>query len=120
MTPRPKTLLYRDALVAVEQRIVEALPEVVDGLIARAREGDTKAAVYLCDRILGRVAGSAVPPADDRRTPYTEDAFLLDQQEQEKNNASRRLLIGSRSHPGGKLRSLSLCKLLPGNYLRRS
>jgi hypothetical protein len=27
MTPLPKTLLYRDTLATVEQRIVEALPE---------------------------------------------------------------------------------------------
>ena len=59
--------------------LFDALPDIIDGLIARAREGDTKAAVYLCDRILGRVAGSAMPPADDRREPYTEDAFRLDQ-----------------------------------------
>jgi hypothetical protein len=94
MNTKPKTLRYAEALAAVEQCIVDALPEIVDGLIARAREGDTKAAVYLCDRILGRVAGSTVPPADDRRTPYSEDAFLLDQQEREKDNAMRRLLAG--------------------------
>jgi hypothetical protein len=94
MTPKPKTLLYRDALAAVEQRIVEALPEIVDGLIARAKEGDVKAAVYLADRILGRVAGSAVPPADDRRVPFTDDDFLLEQKEQERSNTMRRMLAG--------------------------
>ena len=94
MDAKPKTLLYREALAAVEQRIVDALPDIIDGLIARAREGDTKAAVYLCDRILGRVAGSALPPADDRRVPYTEDAFRLDQQEREESNDMRRLLAG--------------------------
>src|SRR4051794_9608003 len=94
MDAKPKTLLYAEALAAVERRIVDALPDIVDGLIARAREGDTKAAVYLSDRILGRVAGSALPPADDRREPYTEDAFRLDQQGREEDDAMRRLLAG--------------------------
>jgi hypothetical protein len=94
MTPKPKTLLYHDVLAAVEQRIVDALPEIVDGLIARAKEGDVKAAVYLADRILGRVAGSAVPPADDRRAPFTDDDFLLKQKEQEENKSLRRMLAG--------------------------
>jgi hypothetical protein len=73
MTPRPKTLLYRDALVAVEQRIVEALPEVVDGLIARAREGDTKAAVYLRTVSWGESPARRFhrPTTAERRTPKT-------------------------------------------------
>ena len=29
---------------------MDALPDIVNGLIAGAKEGDTKAAVYLCDR----------------------------------------------------------------------
>src|SRR3954468_3076839 len=100
MNARPKMLRYADALAAVEQRIVDALPDVIDGLIARAREGDTKAAVSLCDRILGRAAGSASPPADDRRAPFTEDAFLLDLKETEKNDELRRLLAGFGANQG--------------------
>ena len=57
MSLKPRTLKYADALQAIEQRIVDALPEIVDGLIARAKDGDAKAAVYLCDRILGRTTG---------------------------------------------------------------
>jgi hypothetical protein len=94
MDAKPKMLLYADALTAIERRIVEALPEIIDGLIARAREGDTRAAAYLCDRILGRVAGSEVAPANDCRAPYTEDAFLLDQQEEDEKSEMRRLLAG--------------------------
>jgi hypothetical protein len=94
MTPLPKTLLYRDTLASVERRIVEALPEIIDGLIARARDGDTKAAVYLCDRILGRAAGSATAPADDRRAPYSEEAFALDLQERESSDVLRRMMAG--------------------------
>jgi hypothetical protein len=94
MNTRPKMLRYAEALAEVERRIIDALPEIVDGLIARAKEGDVKAAVYLADRILGRVAGSAVPPADDRRAPFTDDNFLLEQKEQEENKSLRRMLAG--------------------------
>jgi hypothetical protein len=89
MSDKPKALLYRDALTAVEQRIVNALPEIIDGLVARAKEGDTKAAVYLCDRILGRVASLEAAPVEDRRAPYTDDAFELDQKCRAKLNQSR-------------------------------
>ena len=92
MDARPKTLLYAEAMASVERRIVEALPEIIDGLIARARGGDVKAAVYLCDRILGRVAGSATAPADDRRAPYTEEAFALDQEERKSEDDMRQFI----------------------------
>jgi hypothetical protein len=83
MSNRPKVLRYREALDSAEQRIVDALPEIIDGLIARAKEGDTKAAVYLCDRILGKTAGAKTAPADDRLAPYTEEDFEEDEQERE-------------------------------------
>ena len=86
MSQKPRTLKYAEALQAVEQRIVDALPEIIDGLIGRAKDGDTKAAVYLCDRILGRTTGAKVAPADDREAPYTEAAFELDEQEREEDN----------------------------------
>jgi hypothetical protein len=92
MSPKPRTLKYAEALQAVEQRVVDALPEIVDGLIKRAKEGDTKAAVYLCDRILGKTAGANVAPADDREPPYTEAAFELDQEEREEDNVFRRMM----------------------------
>jgi hypothetical protein len=91
---KPKALLFRDALAAAEQRIADALPDIIDGLIARAKDGDLKTAIYLCDRIMGRVADSAVSPANDRRAPYTEEDFQLDQEEREKNDGMRRLLAG--------------------------
>ena len=46
MSTRPKTLRYREALDAAEQRIVTALPEIIDGLITRAKEGDLKTKLY--------------------------------------------------------------------------
>jgi hypothetical protein len=83
MNAKPRTLKYAEALEAVEQRIVEALPKIIDGLIIRAKAGDAKAALYLCDRILGRTVGAKVAPAEDREPPYTEAAFQLDEQERE-------------------------------------
>jgi hypothetical protein len=69
MDARPKTLRYADTLADAEQRIVAALPGIIDGLIARASDGDIRAAVYLCDRILGRTTAAKVAPADDREPP---------------------------------------------------
>jgi hypothetical protein len=60
VSPKPRTLKYAEVLQAVEQRIVDALPEIIDGLISRAKQGDAKAAQCLCDRILGRTTGAKV------------------------------------------------------------
>jgi hypothetical protein len=83
MSTRPKTLRYREALDAAEQRIVEALPEIIEKLIARAREGDLRASTYLLDRILGKAAEAKTAPADDRQAPYTVADFEEDEQERE-------------------------------------
>jgi hypothetical protein len=92
MSTLPKTLRYQQVLEAAEQRIVDALPEIIDGLINRAKEGDTKAAVYLVDRILGKAAGSTFAPADDRRPPYAEADCELEQQEHESRRDRRRMI----------------------------
>jgi hypothetical protein len=89
MSLKPRTLKYAEALQAVEQRVVDALPEIIDSLIGRAKEGDVKAALYLCDRILGKTAGAKVALADDREPPYTDAAFELDEQEREEDNDMR-------------------------------
>jgi hypothetical protein len=96
----PRTLKYAEALQAAEQRVVDALPEIIDALISRAKQGDLKAAVYLCDRILGKTAGSKVAPADDREAPYTEDAFRLDLEEQQADDPFRRLFSGNGARRG--------------------
>jgi hypothetical protein len=83
---KPRTLTYAEALQAVEQRIVDALPDIIGGLIDRAKEGDLRAATYDCDRILGRTTGAKVAPADDRAPPFTEAAFELDEQEREEDH----------------------------------
>jgi hypothetical protein len=76
---KPKTLRYAEAVRRAEQAIADALPDIIDGLIAKARGGDTKAAVYLCDRVLGKTAGQHTAPADDRRKPFSDDTFQKDQ-----------------------------------------
>ena len=91
---KPRTLKYAETLQAVEQRIVDALPEIIDALFARAKAGDLKAATYLADRILGRTAGAKIAPADDRERPYEEAAFELDEQERVEGDDIRRLLTG--------------------------
>jgi hypothetical protein len=90
MSTRPKTLRYREALDAAEQSIVDALPEIIDRLIAQAKEGDLKASTYLLDRILGKAAGAKMAPADDREAPYTEADF----EEEEQNRQESRELFG--------------------------
>jgi hypothetical protein len=95
MSAKPRTLRYAEALQAIEQQVVDALPDIIDGLIKRATDGDTKAAVYLCDRIFGRTAGANVAPADDREPPYSEAAFELDQEEKEEDNVFRRMMAVS-------------------------
>ena len=92
MSEKPRTLRYAEALQAVEQRVVDALPDIVGGLIGRAKDGDVKAAIYLCDRILGRSPGAKVAPADDREPPYSEAAFELDQEDKEEDNVFRRIM----------------------------
>jgi hypothetical protein len=100
MSAKPRTLRYAEALQAVEQRVVDALPDIIDGLIKQATDGDVKAAIYLCDRILGRSPGAKVAPADDREPPYSETAFELDQEEQEEDNVFRRMMSRSGAKRG--------------------
>jgi hypothetical protein len=99
MSPKPRTLKYAEVLQSVEQRIVEALPEIIDRLIVRAKDGDPKAALYLCDRIFGKTAGAKVAPADDHEPPYTDAAFELDEADREEHRDMRRLFarIGARN-----------------------
>jgi hypothetical protein len=75
MSPKPRALRYADALESAEQRIVDALPDILDKLIEMAKAGDLKAAAYLCDRVWGRAAGAKAAPADDRELPYDDESF---------------------------------------------
>jgi hypothetical protein len=100
MTPRPRTLKYAETLQAVDGRVVEALPEIIDALLGRAKAGDLTAAIYLADRILGRTAGAKVAPADDRERPYDDAAFELDEREREEDNDIRRMFAVSGARRG--------------------
>lgn len=92
MDTHPKALRYASALAAVERQIVDALPEIMGGLIARTKEGDAKAAVYLIDRVLGKTVGAKSAPADDRHPPYTEEDYKTDRAEHESDRDMRRML----------------------------
>jgi hypothetical protein len=100
MNPKPRTLKYAETLRAVEQRIVDALPEIINALIARAKAGDLKAGTYLADRILGRTTGAKIAPADDREPPYTQAAFEADEQEREEDHDLFRSLAISGARRG--------------------
>jgi len=74
---RPKALRYRDQLQAVEQMIVDALPEIVGKLISMSKEGDIAASRYLVDRIYGRTARTPAAPSVDGTLPYTAHDYSL-------------------------------------------
>jgi len=59
----PKAATHVEQVSAIEQTIVDALPSIVDKLIQMAKYGDLKAARYLIDRVLGRVARLPSPPS---------------------------------------------------------
>jgi hypothetical protein len=68
---RPKALRYRDRINAIEEMIVDALPDITRKLISMAKDGDLAAARYLYDRIGGRPSRLPLPPSIDRTIPYT-------------------------------------------------
>ena len=56
----------------------------------RRREG----VLYLCDRILGKTTGTRWHRPTTGRSPYTDAAFELDQQERQEDDGMRRLIAG--------------------------
>ena len=68
---RPKALRYRERIHAVEEMIVNALPDIAAKLISMAKDGDVAAARYLFDRMAGRPSKLPTPPSLDRTIPYT-------------------------------------------------
>jgi hypothetical protein len=102
MSLKPRTLRYADAIEAGEQRIVDALPDIIDALISRAKDGDLKAAAYLCDRICGRTAGAKIAPADDRELPYTEESYTLAQEAKKENDEWSQLVNGLSGRNGAR------------------
>jgi hypothetical protein len=76
---KPKALVYASEIATAEGKIVSAMPSLIDSLISAAQAGDTSAARYLLDRVLGRVKEQAAPLSEDTSLPLTdEDAELLE------------------------------------------
>ena len=75
---RPKALRYADRLDAIEEMIVDALPDITRKLIAMAKDGDLAAARYLYDRIGGRPAHLTQSPSIDRTLPYSRRDWTSD------------------------------------------
>jgi hypothetical protein len=94
MNAKPKSLEYAETIASIERELVKALPEIIEALIARAKEGDVRVAMYLADRILGKTAGSAVSPANDQRLPYSEEDYQVDVRERKSDRNHRRMIAG--------------------------
>ena len=75
MSRKPKGEGRVEAVERVERQILEALPDIIDALISRAKEGDMKAAAYLADRVFGKAAGSKRPPAEEYRRATVSTGF---------------------------------------------
>lgn len=59
---KPKPHYDAETTTLAEEKIAQALPDIVDKLIRRALTcNDMQAARYLCDRALGRVPARPVP-----------------------------------------------------------
>jgi len=87
----PKAFRYRDRINAVEEMIVDALPDIAAKLISMAKDGDVAAARYLFDRMAGRPSKLPTPPSLDRTIPYTGldwSADLLERKDQRESKTA--------------------------------
>jgi len=75
---RPKALRYADHARLIEQKIMEALPEVIDKLVSMAKEGNVPAAKYLVDRIHGRPAKLTAAAISDTSLTYRHQDWSAD------------------------------------------
>ena len=89
---KPKALKFASELATAEGQIIEAMPDVIGGLIRVAKGGDVAAARYLLDRVFGRVSEAPAPIAEDNRLPPDDEAFDLAQAERDAMNDLRRNL----------------------------
>ena len=76
---RPKALRYADRINAMEEKILDGLPEIIDKLMSMAKEGNVPAARYLIDRMAGRPSRLPAPPSGDNALPYTTKDWTSDQ-----------------------------------------
>lgn len=84
---KPKALRYADELAQAENKIIAALPDVIDGLIQAAKCGDVAASRYLLDRVFGRVKEQAVTPSEDMALPISAEDAERDAQKQERERS---------------------------------
>jgi hypothetical protein len=78
---KPKALRYASELADAENKLMSALPDVIDGLVSAAKAGDVSAAKYLLDRVFGRVQLQSAAIADDTAIPFSEaDVEVLETQ----------------------------------------
>jgi len=75
---RPKALRYADRINAMEEKILDGLPEIIDKLMSMAKEGNVPAARYLIDRMAGRPSRLPAPPSMDSALPYTSNDWISD------------------------------------------
>src|SRR3569833_2873530 len=75
---RPKALRYRDKLQAVEDMMVDALPDIVGKLISMAKDGDIAASRFIVDRNYGRDPRLPHAPAVDQTQPCDHSEWAVD------------------------------------------
>jgi len=76
---RPKALRYAERINAMEEMILDGIPEIIGKLMSMAKEGNVPAARYLIDRMAGRPSRLPAPPSMDRQLPYTSVDCTSDQ-----------------------------------------
>jgi len=74
----PKALRYADRINAMEEMILDGIPEIISKLMSMAKEGNVAAARYLIDRMAGRPSRLPAPPSIDRALPYTSQDWTSD------------------------------------------
>jgi hypothetical protein len=75
----PRTLKYTETLRAVEGRVVEALPEIIDALIDRAKAGHIAYIRLLLDLVDGKIR----PTAEEETTGGVDCVLIVSDEERE-------------------------------------
>jgi len=75
---RPKALRYAERINAIEETILDGLPDIIAKLMSMAKEGNIPAARYLIDRMAGRPSRLPLPPSIDNSLPYKSEDWISD------------------------------------------
>jgi len=97
---RPKALRYEDRINAMEEMILDGIPEIITKLMSMAKECNVPAARYLIDRMAGRPSRLPAPPSMDRALPYTSldwtsDKIIRKEQRESQTAAHMRALYNA-------------------------